>query len=74
MHRMNLALVEETPTSQVPEDVVAEAKPSECQGEGYRVFTSSKKRGAHESSAVAGLALYQSVVPMTSIEEQVARV
>lgn len=72
MHRMNLALAEETPTSQVPEDVVAEAKPSECQG--YRVFISSKKRGAHESSAVAGLALYQSVVPMTSIEEQVARV
>lgn len=71
---MNLALAEETPTSQVPEDVVAEAKPSEGQGEGYRVFISSKKRGAHESSAVAGLALYQSVVPMTSIEEQVARV
>ena len=33
LHRMNLALGEEVPTAWVPQDVVAEAGPSECQEE-----------------------------------------
>ena len=38
---MNFELREEVPTVRVPEDVVVESEPSECQREGYGVWVAA---------------------------------